>query len=421
LADFLLDGLGGGLRILYVALEKLLISRLVRRSGRYIPIVAFFALPVTLILYSVRRIVLVRFGEIPSRLGHMSADLDTYLALKKEEPNSRTWTLDFFCEPSRDANFNKALVRQFSDLVHIWPRYLVLPFLIVSNEFNFLSVHRLDFTPKGKYEGELNHLVHQTSPQFIVEEDRRTQMSQVLLGKSISINKLIVLALRDSLFTSQALGVNTDYSMYRNFDKLQVNSLIEELVTLGYGVVRAGSKAFELATFYENQFWDYANSNFRSDENDLAIFSLAKVCIGIDTGLHNLALLFRKPLYLISTPSFTNKLTSPLLRLVTYCDFIDSHTNGSIGLAEMRARGVFTATGPEDFSRIGVKPNRMSEQDIRSFVGEIHQFENGLWEESAESKEIRTAFLDYLEPYGFKKDSKFKFPNYWSKKSNWLS
>jgi len=87
----------------------------------------------------------------------------------------------------------------------------------------------------------------------------------------------------------------------------------------------------------------------------------------------------------------------------------------------MSARGVFTATGPEDFSRIGVMPNRMSEQDIRSFVGEIHQFENGLWEESAESKEIKTAFLDYLEPYGFKKDSKFKFPNYWSKKSNWLS
>jgi len=96
LADFLLDGLGGGLRILYVALEKLLISRLVRRSGRYLPIVAFFALPVILILYSVRRIVLVRFGEIPSRLGHMSSDFDTYLALKKEEPNSRTWTLDFF-------------------------------------------------------------------------------------------------------------------------------------------------------------------------------------------------------------------------------------------------------------------------------------------------------------------------------------
>jgi len=204
-------------------------------------------------------------------------------------------------------------VRQFSDLVHIWPRYLVLPFLIVSNEFNFLSVHRLYFTPKGKYEGELNYLVHQTSQQFIVEEDKLTQMSEVLLGKSISINKLVVLALRDSLFTSQALGVNTNYSMYRNFDKLQVNSLIEELVTLGYGVVRAGSKVFELDSFYESQIWDYSNSNFRSDENDLAIFSLAKMCIGMDTGLHNLALLFRKPLHLISTPSFTNKLTSPLL------------------------------------------------------------------------------------------------------------
>ena len=420
MADFLLDGLGGGSRILYVALEKLLISRLVRRSGRYFPLVFFFALPTIVLLSFIKKAILIRFGEIPSRLGHMSADLDTYISLKKVKTPTRR-NFDLLCLPDSNTNFNKAIIAKVSGSLIILPRLLVVPFLIIINEIRPFNVHRLQLTPPDRFTGECNTTIHNLASPIIIENHESQIIENELFRESIPINNLVVLAMRDSLFSSSLSGVEDLSTSYRNIDGAQTKALVEELVKFGFGVVRAGSKSKELDIDRNLIFWDYARSEIQSDINDVVVFSFASFCIGADTGLHELALLNRKALYLISTPAFTNKLTSPLLRLVTYCDFIDSHTNGPIGLAEMSARGVFTATGPEDFSRIGVKPNRMSEQDIRSFVGEIHQFENGLWEESAESKEIKTAFLDYLEPYGFKKDSKFKFPNYWSKKSNWLS
>ena len=404
-----------------VSLEKLLIFRLVRRSGLYFPIVLLFALPTIVLLYFVKKVILVRFGEIPSRLGHMSSDLDTYISLKRIESPTRTRKIDFLCKPNSRTHFNKALISKCSRSLNILPRLLVVPFNIALNEFQTFTVHRLNLTPLNMFTGESNVTIHNLSSPVKIEKHEIQVVQSELERRSIPGNNLIVLALRDSQFSSSILGADDTFTEYRNLDQGQTETLVGELARHGFAVVRAGSKAREISINHDVVFWDYANSKVRSDSNDLALFSLATFCIGADTGLHELAFLNRKPLHLISTPAFTNKLTSPLLRLVAYCDFLDSNTGDPIGLAEMRDRGVFSATGLEHFRQIGVKPGRMPEDDIRSFVREVYEFENGLWEESSEASEIRTVFLDYLEPYGFRKDSKFRFPNYWSKKSNWLS
>jgi putative glycosyltransferase (TIGR04372 family) len=412
---------GGGSSTLSVSLEKLLIYRLVRRSGLYSPIVLILALPTIVLLYFIKKAILIRFGEIPGRLGHMSADLDTYISLKRIESPTRTRKIDFLCKPSSGIHFNEALIFRCSRSLNVLPRLLVVPFNIVINEIQTFNVHRLNLTPPNLFAGELNATIHNLSSPIRIEKHEIQVIQSELERRSIPSTNLIVLALRDSLFSSDLLGTKDTYTSYRNLDEIQSKTLIVELARLGFGVVRAGSKARELEIDHDVMFWDYANSKVQSDSNDLVLFSVANFCIGCDTGLHELAFLNRKPLYLIATPAFTNKLTSPLLRLVAYCDFLDSNTNNPIGLAEMRDRGVFSATGPEHFKRIGVRPSRMHEDDISNFAREVYEFENGFWEESAESSEIKKVFLDYLEPYGFRKDSKFRFPNYWSKKSNWLS
>lgn len=412
---------GGCENILFDRFEMLLIPRLIKRSGRFLPLVLLLALPALFIFSLLRPIVLVRFGEIPTRLGHLTSDLDTYISLKKLKKSCQKRSIDFICKPNSEARINQALFAKFSESLTIWPRRLVVPFLILCNEINQFHEHRLAFTPKGKFEGELNYLIHQSPSPIKVESHEVDGITRALKSKGISIDHLVVLALRDAQFTQNTFKTDAEYSIHRNFDESQTKTLIQGLTTLGFRVIRAGSEALRLAQGDEILFWDYANSNLRSDKNDLAIFSLAKICIGMDTGLHNMALLFRKPLHLVSTPSFTNKLTSPLLRLVAYCNFTDERTGLSLNLKEMKDRGVFSATGYEDFKKIGVRPIRMPEKDILSFVSEVNQFEMGQWEESSESKNLKRAFLNYLEPYGFKRDSQFVFPNYWSKKSNWLS
>lgn len=402
-------------------LRQLLFARLIRSSGRYILFVLFLSLPVIVVLSMFRKAKLVRFGEIPSRLGHMSADLDTYITLKKSARTNFSNSLDLLCLPDPKSGFNRALIYKLRKELIVLPRFIIVPFLIVINEVGIFKVHRLYLTPERKFTGELNDTIHLLeSPVTVSQEESLTVLGE-FRKNSIDKNSVVILALRDSLYSSSILDPMSTKTSYRNIDEHQAKTLIEELTKHGYGVVRAGSIANNLESVDKHKFWDYANSDVRSDINDLILFYLGRFCVAADTGLHELAFLNRKPVYLFSIPAFTNKLTSPLLRLVAYCDFFDSVSLEPLGLSEMQKRGVFAATGIEHFQQMGVRPNRMSEDDIARFIEEVHEFERGSWEESKESMEIKCEFLRYLEPYGFKRDSEFKFPNYWSRKSNWLS
>jgi hypothetical protein len=48
----------------------------------------------------------------------------------------------------------------------------------------------------------------------------------------------------------------------------------------------------------------------------------------------------------------------------------------------MERRGVFSATGFDDFKKIKVFPSHISEEDKCKFVYEVHLLEEGLWEET---------------------------------------
>lgn len=389
-------------------------------SGRYFPIVILFALPTIVILRLLRRFVIVRFGEIPSRLGHMSADLDTYLSLKQIPNCVEKRTFDIFCKPKSNISFNRFLLEKVEDYFFLMPRYIVLPFLILCNSISAFKEHRVYLTPEGNYEGELNYIIHNLPSPILIKNAEIKSLIASLTELSLPTDRIVSLALRDDKYVKEATGTSAEYSKYRNFDNSQSIVLISELIKFGYGVVRGGNLAHRLKSPKAKGFFDYADSTIGSDRNDLALFSIAKFCVGMDTGLHNLALMFRKPLYLISTPSFTNKLTSPLLKLVHYCDFLDVKTGAPINLREMNARGVFKALGAEHFKALEIRPSRMAEEDIVAFVKELNLFEEGLWQESEESREIKRVFLKYLQPHGFRPDSAFKFPNFWAKKSIWL-
>jgi putative glycosyltransferase (TIGR04372 family) len=351
----------------------------------------------------------------------MCADIDTYLSLKEVSYYPRARKLDIFCKPEMGSRYNRALLKKVNKHFIVMPRLVVLPFLILFDLIDKFATHRAYLTPTGHYEGELNHIIHSLPSPIKVNQDEILRFQTLIKNEDLQVDRIAVIALRDPKFSRDMQGNHADSSIHRNFDRFQSELLIKELIKNGYGVVRAGSSAETRDSQFSGKFFDYANSSIRSDINDLTLFSLARFCVGMDTGLHNLALILRKPLYLLSTPAFTNKMSSTLLRLIHYCDFLDSNTGLPLDLAEMSQRGVFSAKGAEDFQNIGIYPAPMSHRDIRDFISEIDLFERGIWRESEESKELKMIFLNYLKPFGFKSDSAFKFPNFWAKKSIWLS
>ena len=398
----------------------LLLRDIFRRSGRFLPLVLLVAAPISLFVVLARKRVLIRFGEIPSRIGPMSSDLDTYLTLRMVGVGEQKRALDIFCGPPSKPPFNKSLFILLAKDLIVVPRLFVIPFLIIINEINSMKRHRAFLNPEGNFEGQLNDLIHRYDSPLLLPEDAVVRFLSELPDDFRKSSDKVVLALRDSTYTEKIIGVDSNYSVLRNMDENQIEMIVNTLTFNGCKVIRGGSVSKPLAKIQNVNFYDYSNSSLRNDFNDLALFATSKFCIGADTGLHNLALLMRKPTYLLSTPSFTNKLTSPLVKLVAYCDFVDTKTNNPLSLYEMKERGVFTTTGNSDLFEVGVTVRRMDEKSIFEFIGEVLKYERGEWEPSSYSIELKWKFLEYLEPHGFKMDSTFNFPNYWARNSKWL-
>lgn len=399
----------------------LLVFKFCRRCGRHLPLVLLIALPLSLLLVTIRRLLLIRFGEIPGRIGPMSADLDTYVTLKKKRNPGQVKSLDVFCRPPKHPPFNRSLLGAFSQYLGLAPRVMVVPFLILINEIPLMKPHRVYLNPEGYFEGELNNLVHLQHSKIRIPESEVRKFKEKLPFDIGTKDKTVYLALRDTAYTEKLLGFDGEYAKYRNMDESQIKTIIYTLTNNNFKVIRGGNKANPLTDVRHNDFFDYSNSTIKNDFNDLVLASIADFCIGGDTGLHNLPLLFRKRMFLISTPSFTNKLTSPLIKLVSYCDFIDVKTKKVLNLQQLNERGVFSTTGSTDLFALGVTVQRMDERSISKFILEVLEVESGRWEPSSESLELKSVFLDYLSPHGFKKDSLFNFPNFWAKDSKWLA
>jgi putative glycosyltransferase (TIGR04372 family) len=300
------------------------------------------------------------------------------------------------------------------------PRLFVIPFLIIINETNFMKDHEAFLNPEGNFEGELNNLIHRYDSPLSLSEDAVVGFLNELPDDFRKSSEKVVLALRDSTYTEKVIGADSNYSSIRDMNENQIEMIVNTLTFNGCKVIRGGSASKPLSKIRNLNFYDYSNSSLRNDFNDLALFATSKFCIGADTGLHNLALLMRKPTYLLSTASFMNKLTSPLVKLIAYCDFVDTKTNNSLSLYEMKERGVFNMTGGSDFFEAGVTVRKMDEKSIFEFICEVLKFERGEWEASSYSIELKRKFLEYLKPHGFKMDSTFNFPNLWARTSKWL-
>jgi putative glycosyltransferase (TIGR04372 family) len=284
-----------------------------------------------------------------------------------------------------------------------------------------MKPHRVYLNPEGYFEGELNNLVHLQDSKIRIPESEVKKFEEKLPFDIGTKDKTVYLALRDTAYTEKLLEFDGEYAKYRNMDESQIKTIIDTLTKNNFKVIRGGNKANPLTEVTHNDFFDYSNSTIKNDFNDLVLASIADFCIGGDTGLHNLPLLFRKRMYLISTPSFTNKLASPLIKLVSYCDFIDVKTKKVLNLQQLNERGVISTTGSTDLFALGVTVQRMDETSISKFILEVLEVESGRWEPSSESLELKNVFLYYLSPHGFKKDALFNFPNFWAKDSKWLA
>lgn len=393
-------------------------ARILKYSGRKFPLVILFGCPIIFLVTLIEPIFRIKFAQIPTRFGPLCSGFDVWI---NHNRYLEKYEADLIIFAANKEKTNSAILKVIKRELVVIPDLLMTPIFIIINVFPSLERFRTGFAEFDAIETLNQHIIHSFASPISTRgldhfEGRILQSDTTWNPK----RPTVALCLRDELYNRKILRVNNNYAEHRDYEPQNCVAGIELMIESGYSVIRAGSvgKKIELAS--QSSFFDYPNSNLVSDDNDINSIALADFVIGVDTGLVELALLLRKPVNLFNISIFTNRLISPLYRLVQFNRFIDIKTRAEISLTELDRRGAFVTQDALQLNALGIRVQKTTPNDFKSFCQESVQFYEGKWVESRKAQELKEAFLLIAVNHGFRKDSSFFFPNYWASSSNWL-
>jgi putative glycosyltransferase (TIGR04372 family) len=134
----------------------------------------------------------------------------------------------------------------------------------------------------------------------------------------------------------------------RNSDLIWTESLIKLLIINGFNVIRLGTSTNPKLDIVSTYFFDYSRSDFRSDENDFKICSLADIAVTTAGGISLLPSLLGIPGIVVNSGLFTD--IQPQEYLHHYLPKSVFHKNGGSVLSATELAQLQLNTMQQDFS-----------------------------------------------------------------------
>jgi len=253
-----------------------------------------------LIVIIIRPLLLIRFGEILIyRFGHSLINVEIFLQNKKLEKNNSFFPkkLDIFFFSSVSSNkFLKTICKRC---------VLTMPFQLVLTIFNtlgwlssFNNFFKKHLIIIRNYDMDQNNLFDKTDHilNFTKNEIKKGDNFLEKLGIDKK-DKFVCLYNRESDYLRKYLSdpyENNSRWNLRNSDIETYKLAAEELVKLGYKVVRVGKYTKKKITFSNPNIIDYSNSVHTSDFLDVYLSYKCKFVLGDSAGWSAMPILFRK-------------------------------------------------------------------------------------------------------------------------------
>lgn len=180
-------------------------------------------------------------------------------------------------------------------------------------------------------------------------------------------NKYVCLIVRDELHSrinvSDSSATDTEY---RNSSIHDYMGAISYLNSVGFSVIRMGRLA-QPCNFVGLDFFDYSNSDLRSDENDVLLLANCEFAISTLSGIDEIASLYRKPVYILNYLPVGSFRVSSLRPLVLPKGLVDSQSGQVLTLREIVDRGIWEANSSSKYAEVGVKYVDCSPEAITEF------------------------------------------------------
>jgi putative glycosyltransferase (TIGR04372 family) len=339
---------------------------------------------------SLRPLIVIRVGRLRSeRIGHylMNTELSV-CAAEEAQLSSRKRIHDFYFDVNPVAN--EQVQRMWGRILTTGPRLLLEPAYLI-----FRALGLRTFIAEAPAEDRDIHdaLVHSTPHlRFTADEIAlgRELVSELLASPDLP---WVCIHQRDSKYLETNLGeFDWSYHSYRDSPISDYTRAIQELVELGYQVVRMGKVAEEPLRFDHPYVIDYANYHLRSDFLDIFLAANCSFFLSTGSGIDSVATVFRRPQLLVNFPLPFHPLTSLPSHMFIYQHFHDLHTGEPLSLRQLQMRKAWTLFSNEAFRRAGIGLQLNSPQEIADAAIEMAGRLSGTWQPLEDDDKLQADF-----------------------------
>ena len=343
------------------------------------------AIPFVLAARLLRRVVLIRFGGLPTTaIGHLTLDMELLLCRNDAGFYSRR-LFDMFCVSLPVCN--QHLRRMWERTVH------VSRFARAAERINrWLPGGRGNRIPFDRSPSDIHGLLVTTPPHltFTQEERRRGEEALRRLGIPTGM-PFVCLHARDEAYYEDK--PRSQPYRNRNSDILTYLPAAEELVRRGYVVVRMGAAVERPLVTNTPRIIDYA-SIARTDFLDIFLGAHCHCYLGDASGLLHLPIIFRRPLVVANHIPFEYTSTWNPRDLFIPKTFWLRSEGRLMTFREILESGVGRCRRDQELERVGVTVLDNSPEEIAVLVLEAEARRAGTWKATEEDEELQRRFWE---------------------------
>ena len=251
-----------------------------------------------------------------------------------------------------------------------------------------------DLTIYEKYNKHLASILKVNTPNVSLRSEEIQLGDRLILKLGIPLNKpFICFHNRDSAFLDSVKSHN-DWS-YHNFRDSSIENYLSaanEMIGLGYYLVRLGAVTKEKIKNSSPKLIDYANSSMRSDFLDIYLSARCKFIICSDTGMSFPAEVFKRPLVFVNWTSILRLPIYALNGLIIFKKFYLKNENRYMSFLEIINFNFWGLDSNELFSKLGLELIENTPEEILSVTTEMNNRLNGTWKTSKEDEDLQKIF-----------------------------
>ena len=376
-----------------------------------------------LLIRLIRPLVIIRIGIADvTKIGRIFP-LDYYLSEKKNSGNKNKYVdLFYFDEVSNHVNqqwlimWKRALANFPS--TRLWlitkrlnkliPGYQIHEILENYEFKNYVPTyeewqkfHRdASFSIYGERNEKLKSVLSNKKPNisFNCEEELLGQKTLESFGIQKS-QQYICFHCRDHAYLDE-VNNNIDWN-YHNFRDSSIQNYIlmaEEMANRGYYSLRMGAICKESIHSMNSHVIDYANTNLRSDFNDIYLGSHCRFFLSTDTGITAIPESFRIPTVYVNWANILHITNTVLNGLFIFKKFFLKNENRFMCFSEIMNLKFGGKDTNEVFENLNIELIENTPNEILAVSIEMDERLNGTWESSKGDDELQECFWSLFGP-----------------------